>query len=89
MNIRAAQKMMETQVLDYLFPFSGFQFETDVNFIVMTIGKQSTFFKACPKHLEHSAGLNTDSFRRISTFRLTPRLLRLRMKRRGDVCTDR
>jgi hypothetical protein len=45
MNIRSAQQMMEDQTLEYVFPFSGFQFETDVNFIVTTEGRQSTFFK--------------------------------------------
>jgi hypothetical protein len=66
MNIRAAQKMMETQVLDYLFLFC-FQFETDVNFTVLTSVNGARFFKVCPKHLEHSAELNTNSFRWIST----------------------
>ena len=45
MNIRATQEMMKTQTLDYVFPFSGFQFETDVNFLVLSEGKQSTLFK--------------------------------------------
>jgi hypothetical protein len=45
MNIRAAQEMMKSQTLDYVFPYSGFQFETDVSFIVTTEGKKSTFFQ--------------------------------------------
>ncbi|PPQ78178.1 hypothetical protein CVT25_015511 [Psilocybe cyanescens] len=45
MNIRATQDMMSEQTLQYIFPFSNFQFETEVNFLVTTEGKRSTFFK--------------------------------------------
>ncbi|KAF8964094.1 putative alanine racemase-domain-containing protein [Flammula alnicola] len=45
MNIRAAQEMMKSQTLEYVFPYSSFQFETDVNFLITTEGKQSTFFQ--------------------------------------------
>ncbi|KDR81393.1 hypothetical protein GALMADRAFT_134836 [Galerina marginata CBS 339.88] len=44
-NIRSAQQMMKDQTLEYAFPFSDFQFETDVNFLITTEGRQSTFFK--------------------------------------------
>jgi len=54
MNIRATQEMMKTQTLDYVFPFSGFQFETDVNFLVLSEGKQSTLFKVVVDALDLS-----------------------------------
>jgi len=46
MNIRSAQEMMKGQTLEYVFPFSGYKFETDVCFLITTEGKQSTFFEA-------------------------------------------
>lgn len=45
MNIRSAQEMMKTQTLEYVFPFSGYKFETDVCFLITTEGKKSTFFE--------------------------------------------
>jgi len=45
MNIRSAQEMMNAQALEYVFPFSGYKFETDVCFLLTTQSKQSTFFK--------------------------------------------
>ncbi|KAF8906042.1 putative alanine racemase-domain-containing protein [Gymnopilus junonius] len=45
MNIRSTQEMMREQTLSYVFPFCNFQFETDVNFLVTTEGKRSTFFQ--------------------------------------------
>jgi hypothetical protein len=45
MNIRSAQQMMGNQTLEYVFPFSGSEFQTDVNFVVTTGGRQSTFFQ--------------------------------------------
>jgi hypothetical protein len=44
-TIRAVQEMMTHQSVEYIFPFSNYTFETDVNFIVLANGKQSTFFK--------------------------------------------
>ena len=44
-TIRAVQEMMKHQTVEYIFPFSNYTFETDVNFIVLANGKQSTFFK--------------------------------------------
>lgn len=44
-NIRAAQEMMKSQTLDYVFPYSSFHFETDVSFMILTEGKKSTFFQ--------------------------------------------
>ncbi|KAF9479744.1 hypothetical protein BDN70DRAFT_878513 [Pholiota conissans] len=44
-NIRAIQEMMKSQTLDYVFPYSGFQFETDVTFITTTDSKKSAFFQ--------------------------------------------
>ncbi|KAL1741169.1 hypothetical protein HDZ31DRAFT_46020 [Schizophyllum fasciatum] len=43
-NLHATQEMMKNQVLDYVFPFSNFGFETDVSFIVVAEGRKSTFF---------------------------------------------
>lgn len=45
MNIRSVQQMMNYQTLEYIFPFSGFEFETDVNVIITTEGRKSTFFE--------------------------------------------
>lgn len=45
MNISAAQEMMQSQTLDYVFPYSSFHFETDITSIVITNGKKSTFFQ--------------------------------------------
>ena len=45
-NLRSIQETMQTQSLDYRFPFSStFNFETDLNFIITTQGKKSTFFQ--------------------------------------------
>ena len=44
MNIRSAQEMMKAQTLEYVFPFSGYKFETDVCFLITTEGKESTLF---------------------------------------------
>lgn len=53
MNIRSLQEMMKVQTLEYVFPFSGYKFETDVFFLVTTRSKQSTFFEA--GHLVYAA----------------------------------
>lgn len=45
MTIRAVQETMRHQTLEYIFPFSSYTFETDINFIVLANGKQSTFFE--------------------------------------------
>lgn len=45
MNIRAIQEMMNSQTLDYTFPFSRFTFETDISTIVLVEGRKSTFFE--------------------------------------------
>lgn len=45
MNIRAAQEMMDTQMLEYIFPYSRFGFETDVAFVILTEGRKSAFFR--------------------------------------------
>lgn len=70
MNIRSVQQMMNYQTLEYSFPFSGFEFETDVNVIITTEGRQSTFFEVSELM---SVSLNVtihDYFRRTSTFPL-------------------
>ncbi|TRM59431.1 hypothetical protein BD626DRAFT_462490 [Schizophyllum amplum] len=43
-NLHATQEMMKDQVLNYVFPFSNFGFETDVSFVVLAEGRKSTFF---------------------------------------------
>lgn len=37
--------MMNSQTLDYTFPFSRFTFETDISTIVLVEGRKSTFFE--------------------------------------------
>ncbi|GLB35181.1 putative mini-chromosome maintenance replisome factor [Lyophyllum shimeji] len=44
-NLRAAQEMMNAQTLEYVFPYSRFEFNTDVAFVVLTEGKRSAFFQ--------------------------------------------
>ncbi|KAF8636535.1 hypothetical protein AX17_003347 [Amanita inopinata Kibby_2008] len=45
LNIRAIQEMMDSQSLQYTFPYSRFVFDTDVSFLVLTEGHKSTFFQ--------------------------------------------
>ncbi|KAF8892672.1 mini-chromosome maintenance replisome factor-domain-containing protein [Infundibulicybe gibba] len=45
MNLRAIQKMMSAQTLEYVFPFSRFEFETDVSMVVICEGRKSAFFQ--------------------------------------------
>ncbi|KAF9532404.1 putative alanine racemase-domain-containing protein [Crepidotus variabilis] len=44
-NIRVVQEAMQSQTLEYVFPFSNYRFETDINFVVLTESKNSTFFE--------------------------------------------
>ncbi|TEB36041.1 hypothetical protein FA13DRAFT_1762243 [Coprinellus micaceus] len=44
-NLRMVQETMATQTLDYVFPFSQFSFEADINFIVLASGRKSAFFQ--------------------------------------------
>ncbi|KAJ3539106.1 hypothetical protein NMY22_g4880 [Coprinellus aureogranulatus] len=44
-NLRTVQETLANQTLDYVFPFSQFSFETDINFIVLASGRKSAFFK--------------------------------------------
>ena len=44
-NLQAIQQVMSSQTLEYGFPFSRFSFATEINFIVISEGKKSAFFK--------------------------------------------
>jgi len=44
-NIRTLQDAISNQILDYEFPFSRFQFTTDLSFVILTEGKKSAFFQ--------------------------------------------
>jgi len=69
MNIRSAQQMMKDQTLEYVFPFSGFQFETDVNFIITTESRQSTFFKTdvnIPLRASASEGVTNGLYKSVA-----------------------
>ncbi|KAF8078186.1 mini-chromosome maintenance replisome factor-domain-containing protein [Lyophyllum atratum] len=44
-NLRAMQEMMDTQTLEYAFPYSQFTFNTDVAFIILSGGKKSAMFQ--------------------------------------------
>ncbi|KAH7889846.1 putative alanine racemase-domain-containing protein [Phlebopus sp. FC_14] len=46
MNIRAIQEVMNSQTLEYTFPFSKFTFNTDISFIVLSEGRKSAFFQS-------------------------------------------
>ncbi|KIL69545.1 hypothetical protein M378DRAFT_183981 [Amanita muscaria Koide BX008] len=45
LNIRAVQEALDSQTLQYIFPYSSFTFETDLNFIILSDGRKSTFFQ--------------------------------------------
>ncbi|THV01714.1 hypothetical protein K435DRAFT_775943 [Dendrothele bispora CBS 962.96] len=45
LNLRATQEIMTHQVLDYVFPYSSFKFETDIAWIVLSEGHKSAFFQ--------------------------------------------
>ncbi|KAE9408777.1 hypothetical protein BT96DRAFT_962714 [Gymnopus androsaceus JB14] len=42
-SLRALQDVIRNQTLEYVFPYSGFRFETDIGCIVCTEGKHSAF----------------------------------------------
>jgi len=44
-NLHAIQGVIDSQTLQYVFPFSRFTFETDINFIVLSETKKGTLFK--------------------------------------------
>ncbi|KAF5365678.1 hypothetical protein D9758_003140 [Tetrapyrgos nigripes] len=45
LNLRATQESMIHQMLDYVFPFSSYKFETDITWIVLSEGRKSAFFQ--------------------------------------------
>ncbi|KAF9037006.1 hypothetical protein BDZ89DRAFT_1061703 [Hymenopellis radicata] len=45
LNLHRTQEMMSSQNLEYVFPFSKFTFETDVDFIITCEGSKSAFFQ--------------------------------------------
>ncbi|KAF8718540.1 hypothetical protein AX14_011788, partial [Amanita brunnescens Koide BX004] len=45
LNIRAVQEVLDSQSLQYIFPYSSFSFDTDLNFILLAEGRKSTFFQ--------------------------------------------
>ncbi|KAL4074577.1 putative alanine racemase-domain-containing protein [Scleroderma yunnanense] len=44
-NIRAMQEIMNSQTLEYAFPFSNFTFQTDISVIVLAEGRKSALFQ--------------------------------------------
>ncbi|KAK2467094.1 hypothetical protein APHAL10511_001352 [Amanita phalloides] len=44
-NVHAVQTAMDSQSLQYIFPYSRFCFDTDLSFIVLADGRKSTFFQ--------------------------------------------
>ncbi|KAF8652693.1 hypothetical protein AX16_004197 [Volvariella volvacea WC 439] len=44
-NLKAVQQVMSLQTLDYNFPYSTYNFQTDISFLVLTEGRKSTFFQ--------------------------------------------
>jgi len=44
-NFRAIQTAISSQTLQYSFPFSRFSFDIDIAFLLLTEGKESTFFQ--------------------------------------------
>jgi Mini-chromosome maintenance replisome factor len=45
LNVRTIQQVINTQTLDYKFPFSEFSFPTDISFVVLAQGSKSTLFQ--------------------------------------------
>jgi hypothetical protein len=46
MNVRAIQDVMNSQTVEYIFPFSSkFTFHTDLSMIVVSEGRKSTLFQ--------------------------------------------
>jgi hypothetical protein len=69
MNLRAIQEVINSQTLQYIFPFSMFSFPTDVAFTVLSEGKKSTFFQVSSNHfLRESGPTDIGSRRHISTY---------------------
>ncbi|KIY67975.1 hypothetical protein CYLTODRAFT_375033 [Cylindrobasidium torrendii FP15055 ss-10] len=55
LNLHRMQEMMTGQKLEYVFPFSTFSFETDVDFVLLCEGSKSAFFQntiLCPLKTE-------------------------------------
>ncbi|KAF4615096.1 hypothetical protein D9613_002856 [Agrocybe pediades] len=74
-NFLSIQEMMKSQTIDYVYPFSNFSFETDLNFLVTTEGKKSTFFKTdvnIPLRPTRSSGLVEELYKPIQSIRLPP-----------------
>jgi len=64
MNIRAVQEVMDTQTLEYSFPFSKFSFPTDIVTIVLCEGRKSAFFQTgIVVPLETKLSLGTDLYK--------------------------
>jgi hypothetical protein len=45
LNVRTIQQVINTQTLDYKFPFSEFSFPTDISFVVLAQGAKSALFE--------------------------------------------
>ena len=45
LNVRTIQQVINTQTLDYKFPFSEFSFPTDVSFVILAQGSKSALFQ--------------------------------------------
>ena len=49
MNVRAIQDVMNSQTVEYIFPFSStFTFHTDLSMIVVSEGRKSALFQVMP-----------------------------------------
>lgn len=49
MNVRAIQDVMNSQTIEYIFPFSStFTFHTDLSMIVVSEGRKSALFQVMP-----------------------------------------
>jgi hypothetical protein len=44
-NIQATQEIMSSQTIKYIFPYSNFSFNTEINFLVLSEGTKSAFFQ--------------------------------------------
>jgi hypothetical protein len=46
--LRAIQEVMVSQRVAYVFPYSSFEFVTDIGFVVLGEGRKSAFFQVRP-----------------------------------------
>jgi hypothetical protein len=44
-NLKTMQEVINIQKLDYIFPYTNYSFDTDLDVIILTEGRKSAFFQ--------------------------------------------